>query len=390
MQYFDDDMGELFRTASADIRLRAAEDDWDKIQKGLLPDLSALPATAFMPVSRKTDRLLKFTLFILVMTVITTPVVLNQRTKKMEAELQPAIRQAAVSSNRSAIENEQTGQKTKPNFILRSRTPVIAENQLAGEHFTMKSLNGLAPFAREERIQVEVEAETEPSMGINESKIDTMNLKTKSNQSGDHNKPNSERGIYGGFIAGPQYSQTKQQRFGNAGLSGGLIAGFHFNKKGSVETGLIISDKQYSSSGKYFDMSKISSSMPSGMKLIQIRSKTTVLEIPLEIRYNLAAMGKGNLFASGGFSSYIITREINQYQANVNGIDETLNGNYSTHQQYFAAAAKIAAGYEWKTGKGLNLRVEPYLQVPLKAMGMGSMQVMSAGVYLGITFPLIK
>jgi hypothetical protein len=38
----------------------------------------------------------------------------------------------------------------------------------------------------------------------------------------------------------------------------------------------------------------------------------------------------------------------------------------------------------------LNLRLNPYLQIPIKMIGMGSMHVVSAGVYLGITFPLIK
>ncbi len=130
--------------------------------------------------------------------------------------------------------------------------------------------------------------------------------------------------------------------------------------------------------------------MPPGMKLIQIQSKSTVAEIPLKLKYDILKTEKGSLFAGGGISSFIITREDNQYQASVNGNNETLKGSYSTHQHYFAAAANISAGYEWKAGKGLNLRLEPYVQIPLKTVGMGSMQVVSAGAYLGITFPIIK
>ncbi len=43
MPYLDDDMSDLFSRASEDIRLRAEEDDWNKIHKRLVPDVSLLP-----------------------------------------------------------------------------------------------------------------------------------------------------------------------------------------------------------------------------------------------------------------------------------------------------------------------------------------------------------
>lgn len=375
MQPFDENMRELFRTASTDIRLRPADDDWEKIQEGLLPERSLLLSKETKGDSLNTDRVLKTALFIFAMAVL---------------GLQPIIRQTKGNTKWSVIVNNQTVKKTKGAPIFQSLVASSAETLFSESHLKIRSLTELTPSGPEERIYVGSIMKSKSVISVYEFRKDTEYRQVMAKQIEGQKKEGPEEWLYGGIIAGPQFNQTKQQSFGNAGFSGGLIAGFHLNKRLSVETGVIISDKQYYSSGKYFDMSKISASMPAGMKLMQIQSKTTVLEIPLEIRYNLTGTIHGNLFAAAGFSSYIITRETNQYQAMVNGNNETLNGSYSTCRDYFAAAANIGVGYEWRAGKDLNLRLEPYLQIPLKTIGMGSMHVVSTGVYLGLIFPLIK
>ena len=390
MQHFDEDMGELFRKASADIRLKPADDDWEKILGSLLPDGTVLSAIKVKGNNRNAIRFLMVVFFIFGVTAITAIVMTNQKTKKIESGLQPGIAQDGRSAKRSANENSQNGQKTRSRPILQSFIPVIEKIPPTKEPLNTKDLKEMAPVARETLIRPEPNGAMDPAIGIYDFKPETTNSKKLAKQTKIQRDQAAGKGIYGGITAGPQFSQTKQQGFGNAGLSAGLIAGFQINKKLAIETGFVISDKQFSSSGQYFDMSKISASMPSGMKLIRIQSNTTVLEIPLALKFDLIKISRGNLFATGGFSSYVITSESNQYKVSVNGIDETMEGNYQLHQNYFAAAAKIGAGYEWKGGKGLKLRLEPYLQIPLRTIGMGSMHVISMGVYLGITFPIIK
>jgi hypothetical protein len=196
--------------------------------------------------------------------------------------------------------------------------------------------------------------------------------------------------LYVGFIAGPQYSETKWQGFSNAGLGAGLLAGFHLKTKLAIESGFILSTKYYASAGEYFNMSKLSATMPSGMKLIRVRSKISVLEIPINMKYDVLKVKNGNLFVSGGISSYILINEKNQYQGLLNGNNEIMTGNYPEHQNYFAASINVSAGYEHSVGKNVRLRIEPYFQIPMKRIGMGSMHVVSAGVYLAITIPVIK
>jgi len=380
MQNFDEDMGELFLKASTEIRLKSLEDDWDKIKNGLVPDPVLLPAIESRVNTQNYYREVVIAFLLLGIFTVSSVVFRDRKINKMIFVIQSGHNQTTGSGNKPALIYEKRAQKLETGRVIKpskSFTTMPAEGVVTDNRFESNHLTKLAPVNREWFIQIGFERTLFP-----------QNIVTK--QIEQPKEKTSGRGIYAGIIAGPQISQTKQQGFGNAGLSGGLIAGFHLNEKISIESGLVISNKQFSSSGEFFDMSKISASMPSGMKLLQINSKSTVLEIPLDLNYKLCKLKKGRLFAAGGLSSYIIISEHNQYQASVNGINEMISGNYSGNQSYFAAAAKVGAGYEWNAGNGLNLRVNPYVLIPLKTIGMGSMPVVSAGIYLGILFPIIK
>ena len=126
--------------------------------------------------------------------------------------------------------------------------------------------------------------------------------------------------------------------------------------------------------------------MPAGMQVISLNSKSTVVEIPVNIKYNFLKKNKRNFFGTAGLSTYILTKESNNYRAIINGSQQKLTGNYSNNGNYYNAAVNISAGYEYKTKKAI-IRLEPYIQVPLKGIGVGSMPVLSTGVHVGIALP---
>ena len=45
----------------------------------------------------------------------------------------------------------------------------------------------------------------------------------------------------------------------------------------------------------------------------------------------------------------------------------------------------LGVGYEHNIGNGTKLRVEPYLKIPLKGLGIGNMPITSSGLYIGIS-----
>ena len=383
MPYFDDDMSELFQKASEEIRLRAEADDWDKIQKRLVPDASLLTLPRTRVITQR-NLVLGIWLFSFFSIWGSGGFLINQSARKaLIHKHEGKIALINKFGNNRSLKTEK--------MSLTENGYVLQYSKSAPEPETIKPSGAKLYFVNSEDGKLKTDLKLfYPAVTLAPIVLDLFPDSSGKGDSGKNLNKIKTAKIYVSVIAGPQISRTKQQGFSNAGLSAGLLAGFHLSNRFSSEAGLIISNKQYISAGQYFDMDKISSSMPAGTKLHQVQSKTTVLEIPFKIRYEIPTSNRSRAFVSAGFTSFILTSESNQYYASMNGNYETMDGHYSTHQNYFAAAINMSAGYEWNAGGNVNIRIEPYLQIPLKPIGMGSMNVTSAGIYLGITMPVVK
>lgn len=192
-------------------------------------------------------------------------------------------------------------------------------------------------------------------------------------------------GIYMGFMFGPSFNQIKAQGLKKPGYDIGIIAGYQISKSLSVETGLMYDRKNYFSSGEYFDMSKVSASMPADMKLLSLEGSCAIFEIPVKIKYNLRSKGNTNFYSTAGISTYIITNEYNKYRAVTNGTEQNITGTYNNTSRYLAAALDLSLGYQSKIGSLGSIRIEPYVQIPLQGIGVGSLPVMTAGLHIGFT-----
>jgi hypothetical protein len=196
--------------------------------------------------------------------------------------------------------------------------------------------------------------------------------------------------LYLGLIAGPQFNQVNDQGLSHTGWSLGLLAGWQISQKLSLESGVNFTLKQYNTRGEYFNMQEVSGSMPTGMEIVSLNGKSYVTEIPLMIKYDVLTSGNSRIFVSGGISSYILTKETNQYNAMLNGSPEKMTGNYTKTSSYYTASANFSAGYENQIGHGIRMRIVPYVQIPMAGVGVGSLHILSAGLNLGITVPVIR
>jgi hypothetical protein len=212
---------------------------------------------------------------------------------------------------------------------------------------------------------------------------DTINpITTSKNETPD--KKNNKKGFYFGLSSGPQISQVKSQSINKIGFDVGIVAGYMIDSKVSIESGIFFSKKHYYSDGKYFSMDKIAATMPPNMNMISLNGSCTVFEIPLKLKYNFLQKNKHIFFGTAGVSSYILTKESNDYIALISGSQQHLKGNFQNTSKYISAAVNLSAGYEHSIKK-TKVRLEPYIQMPLKGIGEGSMPVLSAGLHIGIT-----
>ena len=422
MQNPDNNMDELFRKAAENYPLKTDMPDWDDIAPALL-------STPITTTSSKKGKGKIMGLFLLGFLLLASSSLLihfyTTKTKDITSSINPATKKDFNKTNN--VNSLQDKRTTTTGVIDEVKSPVQQTNiqqKVNSIEGTTSSKNKKAKLVSGNFILTEVTNSSPETIGEtydNQEQIDiNSNLKTVLLNNRDTSIPktvvaalikkdvndttiklaaqlsqtkkrnNKEHGIYFGMLAGMQLSQVEGQGFKKPGLSIGAIAGYRFNNRMSVEGGLIYSKKKYYSDGKYFDPAKTGTAMPAGMKVVSLEGESSVVEIPVKIKYDFFKNKQSGWFVTGGFSSTVLLNENNEYAALVFGTPRNMNVTYQQNRSYFISAVNFSIGHEFKAFKKSNFRIEPYIQIPVKGIGVGSMPVFTTGVHVGITLPGFK
>jgi hypothetical protein len=199
--------------------------------------------------------------------------------------------------------------------------------------------------------------------------------------------PSSHRhAIYVGLLGAPDLSTIEFQSVRSMGTTFGILGGYTLNKKWSLETGVYLDKKEYYTTGRYFNTEKIPVLQSSYVNLKGVNGSCNMVEIPINLRYNISSGPHRTLFATTGLNTYLMYQEQYQYQILWNGTPQTSAPfTYKNPYHYLFSIIDMSIGYEQKLGKIGNLRIEPYLRIPLSGIGTGDLSILSAGLNLGIT-----
>jgi hypothetical protein len=189
--------------------------------------------------------------------------------------------------------------------------------------------------------------------------------------------------FYAGLFVAPDFSMIKFQTVKSVGTTYGLLLGYTINAKWNLETGVYIDRKKYYTEGQYFNKDKVPPLRY--VDLQKVDGICNMVELPLSLRYNLGAGNKVKWFATAGLSTYLMSSEWYNYQYMYYGNPVTKAATYRNPSQNWFSIVNLSVGYEQKIGGIGNLRLEPYLRVPLSGIGTGSLPIMSAGLNIGIT-----
>ena len=191
--------------------------------------------------------------------------------------------------------------------------------------------------------------------------------------------------LYAGLQAGPDFSMVKSTNVRGVGFSFGLLAGYNFSKKLAVESGLFWDHKSYQSEGQYFKTENLN--WPHVI-ILNVSGYCNMYEIPLNIRYNFSTNSKRTWFATTGLSSYLMKKENYDYNYERYGVYGKGNKEYNNTTTDWLSIAHLSIGLQKKLGTIGDLRIEPYVKLPVNGVGIGSMPLRSTGIYLGITRPI--
>lgn len=195
-----------------------------------------------------------------------------------------------------------------------------------------------------------------------------------------------QKKLYWGVFAGPDLSMVKSTKMPGVGFGFGILGGYRFSKKWAVETGVLWDKKEYESEGQYFKTEK--AGWPRHTRVIDIAGYCKMFEVPIAFRFDFSSNKKQAWFATAGVSSYFMKNEDYDYTVERYGVRYKGQREYKNSSTNWLSMLHLSVGYQKTIGGIGSLRVEPYVKLPLKGVGIGSLPLRSTGLYMGITRPV--
>lgn len=413
MQHVNDDMDELFRRAAEDYPLNTDSADWNAVAKKLSADKSIADKE-----SVKANRNYKHLLWLLLLLpvgwlsynyIFDTKEPATVSKNAGNKDLQDASSSKKIISQTVTVKpvdipagnstglniwdiQLQSKGKLKLSVAHNSSISVIPDKASTQpgnvSEVPGKKESEVVPVVNNDKEFAESKNETVKNKSITDKKEETMpevlNTNKKEEAKNTKNKAGQkERGLYAGIIISPDISTVKFQSVKNMGVGMGVLIGYQFNTRLSVETGVSWDIKNYYSDGKYFDAKRVYPNPNS--KIISIDGVCNMIEIPVNLRYKLTK-GKSYFSTAAGLSSYIMKKEKYDYIITYNnGQPYPRTSTYYDSSTNFLAVANLSVGYNRTFKHNLTLRIEPYIKIPLKGVGVGSVPITSTGLNIGLT-----
>jgi hypothetical protein len=195
-----------------------------------------------------------------------------------------------------------------------------------------------------------------------------------------------EKGPYVGLLVGADLSSIHFKAM-RTGANKGIVAGYAFTKRWSIESGIFWNDKNYFGDGSYFRPDGFTA--PAGFKMDAVSGKNELYEWPINIKYTIIPKKHG-LFVTAGISSYFMSSERYDYEYEQNGVAGKSYSSFKNETKDWLSVANFSLGYRYKIANGASLRFEPYVKLPIKNIGVNNMPVVSTGLNIGFTKQLFK
>jgi outer membrane protein with beta-barrel domain len=178
-----------------------------------------------------------------------------------------------------------------------------------------------------------------------------------------------------GATLGTDWSMVKNDENERPGLDWGMMVGYRFARRWSVESGLSVASKIYSTPPQDYH------SGVSYPGLVSVDARCRVFDLPINVRYDVLQRGNSTLFASTGLSSFWMQKEDYTYNINSNGGMWISKMTIYNRNRYFLSIVNFALGYEFAWNK-FSVQASPYLKLPLTGIGYGKVDLKSTGILM--------
>jgi hypothetical protein len=189
-----------------------------------------------------------------------------------------------------------------------------------------------------------------------------------------------------GIVAGIAANAVKFSSNSKNGFNAGLYVGYVINKRWALNTGLIYSQKDYVAMPADYHSPKDHFLNNPGIILNQADGFCKILELPLNIRYNITTTKKSNLFLGTGLSSYFMKNEEYTFYGTDFGTPfiKGLEGDEVLKSAFWFPVLNLSAGFQKSINNTYSLQIEPYIKIPLKGVGFGEVLLSSYGANITV------
>lgn len=195
-----------------------------------------------------------------------------------------------------------------------------------------------------------------------------------------------QKGLYLKVGISPDLSLVTTDELTKLGSNSALLLEYRFNKRFSVQSGVLRSMKYYDAYPESYEWPP---NWPSPPKLININATCKMLDIPLNIRYDISQKPLSRWFVSFGATNYIMLNE--KYVYNYENPNDpkikwkTWQGKTGT---YYLGVLNFSVGYEYQLFRKLSIQAEPFFKMPIANVGFGKVDLSTLGLLVSAKYPI--
>lgn len=408
---------QFFRDKTSEFDIPFNEADWDAMEQRLDEAQNA----AFFSWNTIPMRMRYAAAAVLLFVLAGLGFVIYQnfyRINKLESQL--SQQQIAQNEGNSGMNQKNSSNtKTENNFNgdINHNTPLIAsqKNQTNGKKVSPSlstsnddqqnnTFRGTTLFSASEAdmdFPYKITAIKASTKMVNPSKLETnlkaSNLYVPTVTNGSKRNETNYRGITNktyketsalslGIMAGPDLSTVGSlSQFYTPGYKIGALAEYNFNGKFSISTGVIYSNVNYTANGSQYNAP--SGNWKYGITPLQTEAACAILSIPLRFKFNFAQLNSSRFYMTAGVSSYIMLNETYAFdykQQDTSHLLKSWSGHTGT--KHWLSNLTFSLGYEFDLNETIGLRIEPYLNIPVKRVGRANVKLFSTGTLISINY----
>lgn len=194
--------------------------------------------------------------------------------------------------------------------------------------------------------------------------------------SGKQNRPQFAIGVLASSDLNGVNSLSQTRVGGNFGLAFSATI-----KKWTISTGASYSIKPYLTGADEYHTSYVFAN-----QLATVSANCRMIDIPLNVNYQVYGKHRNKITVGSGLSSYIILRE--DYTFNYVDPNATGPKSYSiiNKNHNIFGILNLDATYEHQVNSKMGITLQPYYKLPLSNVGQSQVRLQTAGVAVGITW----